>query len=92
MTRFLDLRKHKGFEINTRTMFMTSVEGYKVYHNDVRSWGGAVGIADGYGLDYRKFGVPVQVWTRICNSPYRPDEFWGSRNLLSIVYGGHFKC
>jgi hypothetical protein len=47
-----------------------------------------VGIATGYRLDDRRFGVRVPVGSRIFFSPRRPDRLWGPRNLLSNGYGG----
>jgi hypothetical protein len=40
-----------------------------------------VGIATGYGLDYRGVAVPV-------TSPYRPHGLWGPPDLLSNRYLG----
>jgi hypothetical protein len=37
----------------------------------------AVGIATGYGLDDRGFGVRVPEGSRIFSSPCRPDWLWG---------------
>jgi hypothetical protein len=39
----------------------------------------AVGIATGYGLDDRGFGVPVAVGSRTFSSPSHPDWLWGSQ-------------
>jgi hypothetical protein len=36
---------------------------------------GGVGIATGYGLDYRGVGVRVPVGSRISSSP-RPNRLW----------------
>jgi hypothetical protein len=41
------------------------------------------GIATGYGLDDRGFGVRVPVGSRIFSSPCCPDQLWGPPNLLS---------
>jgi hypothetical protein len=47
-----------------------------------------VGIATGYGLDYRGVGVRVPVGSRILSSPSRPDRLWGPPNLLPNGYRG----
>jgi hypothetical protein len=44
---------------------------------EIRSRDSAVGIAIGYGLDDRGFGVRVTVGSRIFSSPRRPDRLWG---------------
>jgi hypothetical protein len=49
-----------------------------------------VGIATGYALEDRGFGVRVPVGSRIFSSPRRPDRFWGPRDLLSNGYCGFF--
>jgi hypothetical protein len=36
-----------------------------------------VGVAIGYGLDDRGFGVRIPVGSRIFSSPRRPDRLWG---------------
>jgi hypothetical protein len=46
----------------------------------------AVGMATGYGLDYRGVGVRVPVGARIFSSPRRPDRLWGPPSLLSNRY------
>jgi hypothetical protein len=48
-----------------------------------RSRDSVVGIATGYGLDYRGVGVRVPVGSRIFSSPRSSDRLWGSPNLLS---------
>jgi hypothetical protein len=50
----------------------------------------AVGIATGYGLDGRGFGVRVLVGAGFLFSPRHPDRFWGPPNLLSNGYRGLF--
>jgi hypothetical protein len=42
-----------------------------------------VGIATGYGLNYRGFGARVPVGSRIFSSPRCPDRLWGPPGLLS---------
>jgi hypothetical protein len=44
------------------------------------------GIATGYGLDDRGFGVRVAVGARIFSFPRCPDRLWGPPNLLSNGY------
>jgi hypothetical protein len=46
----------------------------------------SVGIATGYGLDYRGVGVRVPVGSRILYSPRRPDRLWGLPSFLSSGY------
>jgi hypothetical protein len=41
-----------------------------------------VGIATGYGLDGRGFGVRVQIGARLLSPPRRQDRFWGPTNPL----------
>jgi hypothetical protein len=53
-----------------------------------RSRDSAVGIATGYGLDNREFGVRVPVGSRISSSPRRPDRPWVPPNLLYNGYRG----
>jgi hypothetical protein len=48
----------------------------------------AVGIATGYGLYDRGFGVRVPVRSRIFSSSRRPDRPWGQPNFLSNGYRG----
>jgi hypothetical protein len=48
-----------------------------------------VGIATGYGLDYRKDGVQVPVGLRIFSSRH-PDRRWGQPRLFSNGYWGLF--
>jgi hypothetical protein len=48
-----------------------------------------VGIATGYGLDDRGFGVRVPVGSKIFSSP-RPDRFWGSPSLHLMGNGGSY--
>jgi hypothetical protein len=50
----------------------------------------AIGIATGYGLDYRGVGVRAPVGSRIFSSPRRPERLWGPPNLLSNGYQGLF--
>jgi hypothetical protein len=50
----------------------------------------SVGIATGYGLDDRGFGVGVPVWTRIFTPPFRPDWLWSPSSLLSNRHRGPF--
>jgi hypothetical protein len=50
----------------------------------------AVGIATGYRLDDRGFGVQVPVVLRIFSSPRSPDRIWGAPALLSNGYRGFF--
>jgi hypothetical protein len=45
-----------------------------------------VGIATGYGLDDREFGVRVLAGSRIFSSPRRSDQFCGPPGLLSNGY------
>jgi hypothetical protein len=45
-----------------------------------------VGIATGYGLDYREVGVRVLVGSRIFTSPCRPDRLWSPPSLLYSGY------
>jgi hypothetical protein len=47
-----------------------------------------VGIATGYSLEDRGFGVRVPVASRIFSSPRRRERFWGPPSLLSIGYRG----
>jgi hypothetical protein len=54
-----------------------------LYHRD-----SVVGIATGYRLDDRGFGVRVPVRSRIFSSPRRPDRLWGPPSLLSNGYRG----
>jgi hypothetical protein len=56
----------------------------------IRSRDSAVGIATGYGLNDRGFGVRVPIGSRVFSSPRRPDRLWGSPNLLSNGYLGRF--
>jgi hypothetical protein len=49
-------------------------------------WDSAVGIATGYGLDDRGFGVRVPVGSRIFSSPCRPDRLWALGSPLSNAY------
>jgi hypothetical protein len=49
---------------------------------------GVVGIATGYGLDDRGFGVRVPVGSRMFSSPRRPDRPWSPPNILSNRYRG----
>jgi hypothetical protein len=49
-----------------------------------------VGIATGYELDDRGFGVRVPVELRIFSNTRRPDRFWGPPSLLSNGYLGLF--
>jgi hypothetical protein len=44
----------------------------------LRYYLGAVGIATGYGLDERGFGIRVSVGSRIISSPRRLDRLLGS--------------
>jgi hypothetical protein len=53
-----------------------------------RSRDSSVGIAIGYGLDDRGFGVRVPVGSRISFSPRRRDRVWGPLSLLSNGYRG----
>jgi hypothetical protein len=46
------------------------------------------GIATGYGPDDQGVGFRVPVGSRIFSSPRRPDQLWGSPNLLSNGYRG----
>jgi hypothetical protein len=46
-----------------------------VVPQEIRSRDSAVGIATGYGLDGRGFGVRFPVRLRIFSSPRRPDPF-----------------
>jgi hypothetical protein len=55
-----------------------------------RSQDSVVGMATGYGLDYRGVGVWVPVEARIFTSSRRPDQLWGSPSLLSNGYRGLF--
>jgi hypothetical protein len=55
-----------------------------------RSRDSSVGIATGYRLDDRGFGVRVPVESRIFSSPRRPDRFWGPPSLLPNGYRGLF--
>jgi hypothetical protein len=50
----------------------------------------AVGIATGYGLDYREVGVLVPVGSRIFTSLYRLERLWGPPSLLFNGYWGSF--
>jgi hypothetical protein len=52
----------------------------------IRSRDSAVGIANGYGLNDRGFGVGVPVWSRIFSSLFRPDRLWGPLSLISNGY------
>jgi hypothetical protein len=47
-----------------------------------------VGIATGYGLDDRGFGVRVPVRSKIFSSPRYSYQFWGLPSLLSNGYRG----
>jgi hypothetical protein len=49
-----------------------------------------VGIATGYVLDDREFGVRLPVGSSIFSSPRGPDRLRGPRSLLSNGYGGLF--
>jgi hypothetical protein len=55
-----------------------------------RSRDSSVGIATGYGLDDRGFGVRVPVVSRIFSSPRRSDRVWGPPSLLSSGHWGLF--
>jgi hypothetical protein len=48
----------------------------------------AVGIATGYGLGDRGFGVRVPVASGIFSSLHHPDRLWGPPSLLSYGYRG----
>jgi hypothetical protein len=50
------------------------------------SSGSVIGIATAYGMDNRKFGVPVPVGSRMLISPHRPDLLCSPHNLLSNGY------
>jgi hypothetical protein len=52
------------------------------------NWDTVVGIATGYGLDDRGFGVRVPVGSRIFSSPRHPNWLWGPPNFLSKGYRG----
>jgi hypothetical protein len=53
-----------------------------------RSRASSVGIATGFGLDYREVGVRIPAGSRISTSPCRPDRLWGLPNLLYNGYRG----
>jgi hypothetical protein len=53
-----------------------------IYRRSWRFRDSSVGIATGYGLDNRLFGVRVSVGSRLFSSPRRPDWLWDSPNLL----------
>jgi hypothetical protein len=61
-----------------------------MYIRPIRSRDSVVGIATGYGLDDRGFGVRVAVVPKIFSSPRRSDRLWGPPNLLSDGYWGSF--
>jgi hypothetical protein len=48
----------------------------------------SVGIATGYVVDDRGFGVRVPVKSRIFSSPRRPERPWGLLSPLSNEYLG----
>jgi hypothetical protein len=54
----------------------------------MRSRDSAVGIATGYGLDDRGFGVRVPVGSTIFSSARHPDRLWGPPSLLYNGYRG----
>jgi hypothetical protein len=56
----------------------------------MRSQDSAVGIATGYGLDDREFGVRVPVGSRIFTSQRHSDLLRGPLNLLYNGYLGGF--
>jgi hypothetical protein len=55
-----------------------------------RSQDSPVGIANGYRLDDRGFGVRVVVGSRIFSSPHLRDQFWWSPSILLNWYQGLF--
>jgi hypothetical protein len=55
-----------------------------------KSLGNIVGIAIAYGPDDQSVEVKGTVGSRSLTSPYRPDQLWGSPNLLSNGYWGSF--
>jgi hypothetical protein len=70
---------------------MDKVQYNRFYHLQDLSEDSSVGIATGYGLDDRWFGVRVPVGSRIFFSPRRPDRLWGPLSLLSIGYRSLFR-
>jgi hypothetical protein len=50
----------------------------------------SVGIATGYGLGDREFGVGVPVGSRMFSSPRFPDRLWGPPASYPMGTGGSF--
>jgi hypothetical protein len=64
-------------------VFLINIQRY-------RNRDSAVGIANGYGLDHRGFGVRVPVRARVFSSPHPSDVFWGPHSFLSNRYRSYF--
>jgi hypothetical protein len=75
----LCVRKEYWFEQTTR-------QNIKAYTFISGSPVSVVGIATGYGLDDRGFGVRILVGAIIFSSPRRPDWLWGPPSLLFNGY------
>jgi hypothetical protein len=54
----------------------------------IRSWDCVVGIATSYELNYRDFGVRVDVGSKMFYSPEGPDQLWDPPSLLYKGYRG----
>jgi hypothetical protein len=75
--------------LGSYSVWVHVTHGLKREHTNIKKSGGSVvGIATGYGLDFRGFEVRVPVGLRIFTSPYRPDRLWDLSSLLSSGYLG----
>jgi hypothetical protein len=70
----------------TGPIVVTSIVSIKINLTTHHTWSrdSSVGIATGYGLDYRRVGIRVPVGSRIFSSPPSPDWLWGPPNLLWV--------